>query len=43
MTTAPSTIMPKSIAPRLIRFALMPKSAHAEKADQHGQRNDGSA
>ena len=22
---APSTIMPKSIAPRLIRFALMPK------------------
>ena len=26
MTTAPSTIMPKSIAPRLIRLALTPKT-----------------
>ena len=25
ITTAPSTIIPKSIAPRLIKFALMPK------------------
>ena len=26
MTTAPSTIIPKSMAPRLIRFALKPKT-----------------
>ena len=31
MTTAPSTIMPKSIAPRLIRFALMPKNRMPRK------------
>lgn len=42
MTTAPSTIMPKSIAPRLIRFALNPKKKpHIDETDKHCQGNDG--
>ena len=34
ITTAPSTIMPKSIAPRLIRFAETPNTRHADEAEQ---------
>ncbi len=41
MTTAPSTIMPKSIAPRLIRLALIPKSRMPRKPDEHGERDNG--
>ncbi len=38
--TAPSTMMPKSMAPRLIRLALIWFSHHAGDGEQHGQRND---
>ena len=40
MMTAPSTMMPKSIAPRLIRLALTLRLHHAGDGKQHRQRND---
>ena len=40
MITAPSTISPKSSAPRLIRLALILALQHAGSRHQHGQRND---
>ena len=40
MMTAPSTISPKSSAPRLIRFALSFALQHSRRGDQHGDRND---
>ena len=40
MMTAPSTIRPKSSAPRLIRLALSLRFQHARCGDQHGDRND---
>jgi hypothetical protein len=39
MMTAPSTIRPKSSAPRLIRLAEMPVLHHAGDRHQHGERN----
>ena len=40
MMTAPSTIRPKSIAPRLIRLALMPALQHPRRGQQHRERDD---
>ncbi len=39
MMTAPSTIRPKSSAPRLIRLALMRPCQHADRGHQHGDRD----
>ncbi len=39
MMTAPSTIRPKSSAPRLIRLALMRPCQHADGGHQHRDRN----
>ena len=39
--TAPSTISPKSRAPRLIRLADTPKVLHHAQRKQHAQRNHG--
>ena len=40
ITTAPSMIRPKSIAPRLIRFPEMPKLHHAGHREEHRERDD---
>ena len=39
MITAPSTIRPKSSAPRLIRLPLMPALHHADGGQQHRERD----
>ena len=40
MMTAPSTMMPKSMAPRLIRLALTLILHHAGDREEHRKRND---
>ena len=40
ITTEPSTIRPKSIAPRLIRFPDTPH-VHPHERSQHRERDDG--
>ena len=39
ITTAPSTIRPKSMAPRLIRLPETPRVEHAGERDEHGERD----